>query len=339
MSLEAFRRIQISNPENTPGSAEAAVEPYLGVIGIPAGGEIKYRPMEERNTLARNIGGEQIDVGVEWRGTITGDLNFRHINWDLAMTVRGNVTPSGSSSEYTWAYEPALTTRNTPDAANGVDTFTIEYGDDTQAYESEFVVGTKLTIEGQPNQPIKRTLELLGRQRTDTTFTGALTYSSGSSMQRSPFNLAEIYIDTTGASLGTTQKQGLLKAFTFEYESGFTPRFAADGQLYFYQLDEERKAPRLTLTYARGSDCDAERTKYEANTTTFIELQLVGQTALDSNVPHLYIDGAYEYVAWPEVSQESGLTTVQVVAEGVYDATWAKMVSFSLLTNLVTWPT
>ena len=342
MALKAFRRIQ-AGTEATPGTAVAATEILYGILSTFESGEILHQPEEDRNSLARHMSDDEF-VGKEARVVWTGDLNFRHINWALANAIRGNVTPTQPDSTneplaYLWTRAPALTTANTPDETNGIETFTLEYGDDLQAYEVEYSFATRLQISGAQNDVCKFTLDIVGRQRVDTTFTGALTAQS---VQRAPFNIGKFYIDTSGAGLGGTQKTGLLKAFTWTLDTQFTAYYAADGELYFSGVAEDRKAPELQLTYARNSDADSERTKYEARTTSFLRLALFGQTEIDSgqtNPPYLYLDQAVRYRTWPTFGDDSGLATVQVVADAVYDATWAKMFETALLTDLETWPT
>jgi len=341
-ALRAFSKIQISNEEGTPGSAEAATEILYGMLTTAESANTLHSPDEDRGSLARHMAND-LFVGNEARLTWTGDVNFRHIAYALSMSLCGNITPTQPDSTnepnaYLWTFTPGLTTANTPDIANGIDTFTIEYGDNVQAYESEYCFCTKLTISGAPNEACQFTAEIVGRQRTETTFTGALTAQS---VQRAPFNLAEFYVDTTGAGLGGTQKTGVLKAFTWTLDTKFVPVYTSDGNLYFAIVGESKKAPELTLTYVRGTTSEAERDKYDARTTTFIRLALKGATELDSgqsNVPYLYLDTAVRYTDWPTYGDEDGLATVQVTAEGVYDSTWAKMFQAALLTDLAAYP-
>jgi len=328
-ALRAFRRIQIGE-EVTPGTAVAASMAALGTMASFESGEVLHQPHDERNTLARNLA-DDLFVGKEAHLVWTGDMNMNDIAYALSMAIRGNVTPSASGNENTWTFEHGLTTANTPDVANGIDTFTFQYGDNAQAYQTEYCFATRLEISGAPNQVCQFTCDITGRQRTETTFTAAL---SPADTQRFPFNLAKFYVDTSGANLGNTQKTATLKGFTWTFETMFTPYYTADGELYFAGVAEDAKKEVLNLTYVRNATSEAERDKYDARTTTFLRLELLGPTVIDSNEPHLILDGAYRYVAWPGVGEENGLTTVEVVAETVYDSTWAKQLSVELLTSL-----
>ena len=341
--LKAFRKIQAGSEGATPGTAVAATEILYGVLSTYESGETIHWPEEDRNSLARHMADDEI-VGKEAKIVWAGDLNHRHANWLLSMAIRGNVTPTqpdgtNEPNSYLWTYAPTLTTANTPDQTNGIETYTIEYGDNLQAYEVEYCFATKLQISGAPNEVVKFTCDITGRQRADTTFTSSLTAQS---VQRFPFNLATIAIDTTGAGIGDTAKTGLLRAFTWTLDTMFRAFYTADGNLYFAVVAEDRKAPELTLTYVRNSDADTERTAYENRTTKFLRIALNGQTEMDesqSNPPYLYLDQAIRYKEWPTFSDQDGLATVQVKADAVYDSTWAKTFECALLTDLSTWPT
>jgi len=336
--LQAFRRIQVGD-ETTPGTAVAATEVLLGRLTTWEEELTIVRPDEDRNNLSRNMADDLIAAKIA-RLVWGGDLNHRHVVYPLGMAIRGNITPTqpdstNEPSAYLWTYAPGLTTANTPDIANGIDTHTFEFGDNLQAYETEFCFATRLEISGRPGEAVQFVCDITGRQRTDTTFTGALTAQT---VQRFAFNKAKFYVDTSWAGLGGTQKSGLLKAFTWSLETQFSASFGADGNLYFYQVDKEaKKAVELRLTYARNSDADSERTKFEGRSTTYLRVELLGNTELDSgqdNVPYVYLDGAYRYFEWPTPGEEDGLSTVEVVAESVYDTTGAKQFEVAALTDL-----
>ena len=342
-ALKAFRKIQAGSEGATPGVAVDATEILYGVLSTFESGEVLHQPEEDRNSLARHMADCEF-VGKEAKIVWTGNLNHRHANWLLSMAVRGNVTqtqPDGTNEplSYLWTYAPTLTAANTPDITNGIETYTIEYGDNLQAYEVEYCFATKLQISGAPNEPVKFTCDIAGRQRSDCSFTGSL---SAQSVQLFPFNLTTFAIDTTGATIGDTAKTGTLRAFTWSLDTKFRPFYTADGALYFACVAEDRKSPELTLTYVRNTTTDTERTAYENRTTKFLRIKMFGQAEMDAsqtNPPYLILDQAVRYREWPTFSDQDGLATVQVKADCVYDSDWAKMFECALLTDLSAWPT
>jgi len=342
MGLKAFRKIQISNEEGTPGTAEAATEILLGTMGTWEGANELNRPEEDRNSLALYHENDEF-VSEKAEAVWTGDVNFRHILYALLMSVRGNITPTqpdptNEPLSYLWTLTPGITTANTPDIANGIDTFTIEYGDDAQAWEMAYCFGTELEISGAPNEPCQFTLNITGDKQTDTTFTGAL---SAVAVQRAPFNLAQFYISEPDGAMGGTPVTGLLRGFTWKLETKFAAFYCADGTLSYGTLAEDRKAVELSLTYRWGAAADTERDAYAARTTRLLRIQLNGQTEQDasqSNPPYLYLDQAVRYEDWPTWDDDEGASTFEVTAYGVYNATYAKMFEVALLTTLAALP-
>lgn len=343
VSLEAFKRIQVGTETTAPGTAATATEILLGTITTEESGEVIHQPTDDRNTLAKNMADDEI-VGHEAKLVWSGDVNLRHILWALLMSIRGNISPSrpdpsNEPNAYLWTITPGLTTANTPDITNGIDTFTIEYGDNVQAYETEFCFATRLQISGAPNEACKFTCDITGRQRSEEDFTGSLSMQS---VQRCPFNLASFYIDATGCTMGDTPATDLLRAFQWTLDTKFAPFYTSDGALYFTSVVEDKKAPVLTLTYRRGTASEVERDAYDARTTRLIRIKLSGQTELDtsqSNEPYLYLDQAVRYFKWPTPSSQDGARVVQVTAEAVYDSDWGKMFEAALFTNLSALPT
>lgn len=342
MGLKAFRRIQISNVEGTPGTAEAAVEMLSGTMLFDDGLTI-HHPEEDRNSLALYEEND-IVVGKEAHLVYQGDLNFRHMAWLLSMALCGNVTAAQPDAvnqplSYLWTFTPDIDGPNTPDIAAGIDTFTIEFGDDSRAYEAEFCFATRLKISGAPNEVVKVECDIQGRQVTSgITFTAALAMES---VQRAAFNKSKVYIDAAGGTMGNTQATDLVKAIEWELETMFTAAYGPDGNLYFTSLDEDKKAPTLTLTLKRNSAALTEEDAYRNRTTRLIRWEILGDTELDSgetNPPYLYLDGAYRYDEWPEWSDEDGRTTHEVTAVAVYNSDYAKLFEAALYTDLDAYP-
>ncbi len=344
MSHKAFRRFQISNVEGTPGTPEAAVEVLSGVLTTFEGGEVVHQPEEDRNSLALHHGNAEI-IGTEAHLVWTGDLNFRHICWQLAMAICGNITPTQPDAEneplsYLWTFVPALTAVNTPDQANGIDTFTMEYGDNTEVYEAEHCFATRIQISGRPNDTVRVTVDITGRQQSVVeTFTAGLTMQA---VQRAAFNRCKLYINDSGAAIGTTQKTSLMRAFTWTLDTKFRPWYTGDGNLYFTSVEEGQKAPELELTLPWGTVTQAERAAFLAQTTRFIRLECWGSAEMDeeeANPPYLQLDGAYSLPEWPTAQgEDEGRSTVVLKYVGLHDATWGKMYQAAVKTNLAAFP-
>lgn len=340
-STRALQRAQISNVEGTPGTAEAATEIlFFENLTQILHDKVFHMPEQDRGMLAKNIE-MPIQVSEQTEFEAEGDLYDRLAVFMFSNAICGNITatqPSVGSqpNHYLWAFTPGVTTQNTPDITAGIDTFTLEYGGNVQAYETEFIFTTELEISGEVNEAVTFKWSFQGRQVTETSFTGALT--APTTHQYFATNNAKWYVDANYAAIGGTQKTGVLKAFTWKLETGFSARYTADGNYYFTALNEDRKAPELELTFWRDSTIvEAELDKFLAQTTSYQRIALFGNTEMDSgqaDVPYIYLDGAWKYTEFPELDDEDGTSVITVKAEAWYDVTAAKAFTCSVGTRM-----
>jgi hypothetical protein len=270
-------------------------------------------------------------VSNEVEFNLEGSLYDRMAVFLFSNAIRGNVTSTqpdaiNEPNHRLWSFEPALTTPNTPDQANGIDTFTLEWSDGNQAREAEHLFATAIEITGTVNEEVKYTWEAMGRRVTSTTLTPALSVPATRAYYA--VNNAKLYIDTSYANLGTTQITGVLKEFTWRLETMFTPRYTADGNLYFTALNEDAKEATLELVFQYDSSTvPAEVTKFINQTTAYIRLELLSQTEMDSgqaNPSYVWLDGAYKYSEVPELDDEDGVSLLTMSAKTFYDTTAAK---------------
>lgn len=347
----ALRRIQISNDEGTMGTAEAATAILFGTATIPTQSQVYHTPVQDRNSLAEIVELPfKVAEGAEFdfEGDAYADL-LLHL---FSMSIRGNVTgvSAGGSkpNEIVWTFEPSLSgSLNTPDVANGIDTRTFELGDNINCSKCDGCYVMNLEISGDAGDDedsvvmVKATIGV--QNVVSGSFTGALTEVAAAYF---PANLVKLYIDTAYASLGNTQKSGVLKGWKWSLDTKFTRRYVADGTYNWVALNEDKKAPELELTFIRDSTIvEAELVKYgsvPSKTKTFIRILLTsGSAEMDSaqsNSPYCKIDGAYVPMEWPELDEEDGTSLITVTYKGVKDSTSGKMMSLIVGTLLTAFP-
>lgn len=342
-ALTALKHIQISNVEDPPGSAEEATEIILdSLMSTAYGDKVIHYPEQDRNSLSANLADDFI-VGRQANLSMEGVLNDRLACYILSNSIRGNISPTqpGGGEQpnyYRWEFEPGITTGNTPDITDGIDTFTIEYGDNVQSYETEYCFTESFSFTGAPNEPVMYTWDIIGRQITESVKTNPLSIAT---RQQFISNKTRFYIDTSWAGMGGTQKTGMLLGWTWTYETGFTARYAFDNTLYFSGVNEAKKRTQLELTYLRGSDSESEKNKYDNRTTTYLIIQPDATTELDSgkdNPPRLTLKGAFRYTDWPETDDADGAQTITVSAESVYDSSGGKEITILANTLMSTFP-
>lgn len=325
MGLTAFRRIQLGK-ETAPGTAVPATAKLMGFnLKAPLADRQIVQPEEERGSLAGAFRSYTQSVG--WTGaTLSGDATFEDILYLLAMAIKGGVVPTGTGTAKTWAFEPSLT------AANNPDTFTLEFGDDTQAYEAEYVLATSLEISGGVGQALKCSANLVGRQLTATTFTPALADRVVESALAAKTNL---YLDDSGGMIGTTLVPSTLLDWTWRLPEHFVT-IAHQGSLYFTAVREQKMKPTLEMTVEFNTGVAALRAKYLAETRQLVRLKAEGSEVETGTKKSLSIDGAYKIIDLDVLDERNGADIVKLTLHGEYDPTWAKLFKVEVVNGVST---
>jgi len=254
--------------EATRGTAVAASKRLLGRIRATPHFET-YRPDdEERNSLAsfhrRTIVGQHSTL--EWEGSLT----FEQIVNFLSMGVKAEAitTPTNGVLTRDWTYEPTLT------AVNAQKAFTIEHGDDIQAYRYVFTMAEQLEFTYAMNATLMARATLFARAYSQVSFTGAPTLAT---VEDAVTDKTKLYVDTTWAGLGTTELNAVLVNASLRLPTGLTRTKYADGSLEFSGFGESKRALEVELTLrhsAVGRDSFLER--LDDGALRFIRLETTG---------------------------------------------------------------
>ena len=329
MGLAALRKIQ-AGKETTAGTAVAATSQYMGMtLTTNLDDRTIVQPDDERGSLAgshRSYTPTQL-----WQGTISGNVTYEDLPYLLRMAIKGAVTPSTvDTSARLWTYAPSLTAANVPD------TNTLEMGDDTQEYESEYVFATDLEISGSIEDALKFRATLVGRQLAASTFTGAL---AARTVEDAIAAKTKIYIDDTGGTIGTTQKTLTLIDWTWKLPAHFVVKRHQDGNLYFSGYSEVKMKPTLEIVCEMNSTVVTLRTKHTAETRQLVRLRTSGSLCgAATAVREVTSDGAYKIVSMGSFDERSGANIVRLRLEGEYDATWAKLFEIQAQNAVATLP-
>jgi hypothetical protein len=267
--VTALRRIQYG-VETTRGTAVSASKRLLGRLSTTPRYEL-YRPDdEERNSLGMyhrltNVGQHS---ELEWAGSLT----FEQVIVFLSMGVKAEAisTPAGGTTSRDWLYEPTLT------AANSQKAFTFQYGDDVQAYQYVFTMAEELEFTYAMNAVMTGRARMFARKYTQTTFTASPTLAT---VEDVVTNNTKLYVDTTWANLGTTEKNAVLVNATLRLPTGLTRTKYADGSLNFSSFGEAKRSMEVEMTLkhsAVGRDDFLE--KFDDQSLNFIRLETSGST-------------------------------------------------------------
>ncbi len=216
-----------------------------------------------------------------------------------------------SIATYTWTFTPSLI------ASAAQESYTIEYGDNVQAYEAEFCMASAIEISGAPDEPLKLSVDLFGRQMTAATFTTELTMPT---VESALFNKAKLYIDSAWASLGNTVKSASLIDFTLRIDTGLVPMKAADGTLYFSFVAEKARGVELDMTlYWNDTVSTTERAMWAAQTKRAVRIEVEGTELEHSRLKTLTFDLWGVYTDWETISEKDGASIVAVKFQSVGD--------------------
>lgn len=279
MGNVAFRKIQLGE-EGTEGSPVAATAILLAGEGATAGLSLENRislirraPVSSLAAFGRQYLAQRA-VGLRY----DGDLTVEQVLYLLHMGVKGNVSPAGTSP-YVWTFDKALT------AAPTLDSFTVEFGDDTQAYEANGVLAEALEFSGAQGEPWRMGGDLFGWKRVATTFTPGL---GAPDVTPIPFSYTKLYIDATWAALGGNQLDAELLGASLSIP-GVYPKWRG-GTLEPSAHGIEPSNATLELRLEFTSNIVTELANVEAGTERFI--RLIAQT--DAN--HIFqIDGCFTW--------------------------------------------
>lgn len=296
-----FRKIQYGK-EVTRGTAVVATKMWPGKISVPVDRTPVF-PELTTGRRARAQSGVFNQILVDGFTLSMEQGVFQALPMLFSMGLKGGVTATEttpSQTDYLWDFSPSLSASN---AQNGM---TVEFGDDTQAYEIEYCLARSLKIAGAlgDDAGVSLEAECFGKQITATTFTAALTPGTYEFMVA---NMTKLYIDPAWATLGATQKTGLLQDFSIEIQTGLHPKFLANGVKTMTSHGEGFFDVMATFTFEGGSAADTEFDNFQAGTKRAIRLEVIG-SQLGTGTPYkLTVDmfGQFESVI-PLSSEKNG---------------------------------
>jgi hypothetical protein len=323
--------------ETTPGTAVAATAIWHSFKLRPVIGDREIvQPEEDRGSLAAFHRGYTVRQLADLGALEANELSYEDAPYLFLMALKGAVTstqpdPTNAATVRLHTFTPSLSSANTPD------TWTVEWGEDTQAWESEYCFLRNLKLTGAANSPIKASGALVGRQNATCSFTGAL--SARSMVAPAVSNMAKVYFDDAGGTMGNTQLSAAVLDWEWDLGDHFVPVNTQDGNLYFTMVTEQRLKPKLTLTaYLTTAVKTLITTKYAAGTAQLVRLDCLGSLIATTFYTRIRIDGAYRIVKVDAIGERDGGSTVRMELSGEYDATWAKLVEVSVQNTVETMP-
>lgn len=317
MGSEMFRKVQYGKETNR-GTAVAATRMWMGTATIPKDRE----PKHPSDTLGLRVRSARTEILQLLADPVTLAMNgdtgayYQGLPLLFGTTLKGGVTATettASQQDYAWTFDPSLT------AAAAPDTVTLEIGDNDQAYEIEYLMGKTITIDWAfgENAYVNVSAEMFGRQVTATTFTGSLTKPTVTGINA---NTGKFYLDPAWASLGSTQKTGLLRSGNLQIGTGNHPKFLGSGNRTFDTHGEGYLDATGSLVLEGGAGAKSILDDFQAGTARALRFAWTGPQ-IGTGVNHLLqVD---VFAAFDEVIPLSGFadgnTLYAVTFSGITD--------------------
>lgn len=308
--------------ESTPGTGVAAGK-RLQALSIMPGIKAdvsRFRPAGSKfNTVAA--------LSKEWiEAKVAGPGCYNHLAY-LLSGILSYAAPvkQGATTAYLWTFTPAQSAEDT------IKTFTVEQGSSVRAGKFTYGLLTQLGLRFD-RDGIEVNGSMLGQAYQDgITMTGTPTAIAVQQMQPTEIS---VYMDTTGAAIGSTL---LTRALRAEVEIGerYSPLWALNAAVDGFAAHVET-APTATLKLLVEADAAGmgPLTAMRAGDKRFIRIEAAGPLA-DTGYDYgmdMDVCGVVSDVG--EFSDEDGVYGIEWTFEVAYDATWAKAMTVGL-TNVL----
>ena len=321
-------KVQVGR-EVVPGTAVAATRKHPIMSGnLNEHGEVNF-PQEQRESLVANYRGFATRRFVEISGMEVAPT-FEDLPWYLNFSVSCNMVGAPTAvvaRQYDFAPNATV---------NDLGTATLEVGDETDEFDVNFGVMTRLELTIAKNAPSTLTMDWLGQKATSSSFTSNLSDRVTEDINGA---LALAYIDTT--TIGSTAVTNVIDG-KVTIETMQTQFWALDGNLYpvdVYRNAARKAAVEMTVAFTDTVEYDLWQSGLSASgvTTRKIRLYVPGSTIAGtspSTPKSLTVD---LYTVWTEApfGEDEGLRTVQFKGETVYNVTAGHDFKWSVVNDVV----
>jgi len=265
--IKALRYIQLGQ-ETTAGSEVNATTLWCGV-----GAFEDRQGIEEVNADVAIMSGDGTTYTAYELGAIAFEptpATFEQIGYIFTAGIKNaDGVADGSGSGYTYTYTLPTT------AANTVDTYTIEAGDNAQEEQMLYSFVESFNLSGKSQEAVMVSANWLGRDVATGTKTASQVPPDD---EQIIFGKAVLYIDAVSGTFGTTTQSKSLLAFNIDVVTGVQPLWSADGSLQFAGL--KYTAPEITmdLTFEHDTSSIAQKAAAVAETPKLIRIKIEGSS-------------------------------------------------------------
>lgn len=269
--IDALRKTQLGR-ESTAGTAVAATDIWRG-MGVITDETIVTYP-DERVGIA---GGVLRSYIANTGGTIPleGDATYEQLHYVFDSSFYLATATTDASSAFIRTYNAQYTSTD-PVATTDLQTYTIEAGDNQQAYQMAYSFCTDFNITGDAgaeDSSLKLTANFEGRTVETTDFTASLSLAD---VETILFRKGELYIDPTSDTVGTTQISQTLFGMDLNVTTGWRSYPAADGRTDFSFAKWTGSEITLQVTFEHNSTAVTEYNNWKNEVERAVQLKFTG---------------------------------------------------------------
>lgn len=300
--VRTLRKIQLG-AETTAGTATTATALWMG-NGVITDARTRVSPEIDMGLMMPTALSYDTALLAELPMEAT-EATFEQLSYILSAAVEDITTGTRdgtAGSGYVYQHDLATNAQVTPQ------TYTIENGDDQSEDEMEYAVVREFSLSGAKNEAWMVSATWFGRQVTDTAFTTSIAVPTIEPIIQMK---SKLYIDTSGGTIGTTQKTSTFLGFNVDWTTGFQPIPVGDGNLYYAGI--KQVAPGVTGTLHLEHDATGEAEKLAAATAGTVRLvRIISEGAALGTAGDAYtyktarFDAAIEYMVPSPMGEDEG---------------------------------
>jgi hypothetical protein len=313
--IKACRRLQMGK-ETTPGTAVAATTYWRG-MGTIQDNLLTVFPNEDIGILP-GVDRSYIPKYEALLSLESTPATFEQLPYLFEMGIASATPTTDANSEGVWDYSFPTSCTDIY-VSTDLATYTFEGGDNAQAEEFAYGFCRSITLSGTAGEALMMSAEIVGRQVSTTTFTAALSIPTVTEIL---FSKGKLYIDDTDTSPATTQVSNEFLSMDLSINTGWTPVYTADGNLYFSFVKQTTPEVTLSITFEHNTKSIAEKADWRLGTARVIRLQFDGATG-----DQLTIDMAGKWDNFQKLGERDGNDIVQGTFRARYNSTAAEFFS------------
>jgi len=325
--VKSLRKIQMG-VESTSGTEVNATVIWRGIGGGADRREVVF-PAEDVGVLMgldRSYTPKHL-AEIEFEST---EATYEQLPYILEAGVEAETaTQDGAGSDYIYVY-------NFPNASqNTINTYTLEWGDDQQEYQSTYCFVKDFSLSGAAGEALMVSANWVGRAAATGTYTGSLAPVA---VEEILFQKGELYIDDTGTFPATTKKSSTFVSMELAVTTGHQEYFSGDGQLYFTATKQVQPEVLLTVTFEHDGTATAEYAKFQSGTTRNIRIEFtgsaVGTPGTTYSTKQFFIDLIGRWESFDKLDENDGNDVVTAVLRARRETSDASSGKFTVVNEL-----